>query len=98
MCGLLFFYQIKRKRERKIGGRQKQEENFIVFSYTRNYVLICSIHYFFNGHTRLSYFSWLKEYINLQISKTVRFIISFLFSLYDEYKCFVMLISYDYLV
>jgi len=37
-------YQIKRKQERKRGGGQKKEENFTLFSYTRYYVLICSIH------------------------------------------------------
>jgi len=53
---------------------------------------------FFYSHARLSYFSWLKGYRSLQISKTVRFTLSFLFRLYDEYECFPMLISYDYLV
>ena len=46
----------------------------------------------------LSYFSWLKGYKNLWILKTVRSILSFLFSLYDEYECFPMLILYDCLI
>jgi hypothetical protein len=42
--GMRVSYQIKRKRERKRGGDQKKEENSTIFSYTRNYALVCSIH------------------------------------------------------
>jgi hypothetical protein len=42
--GIMVSYQIKRKRERKRGGNQKEEENSTLFSYTRNFVLIFSLH------------------------------------------------------
>jgi len=42
--GIRFSYQIKRKREGKRGGGQKEKENFTLFFYTRNYVLNYSIH------------------------------------------------------
>jgi hypothetical protein len=41
---IMVSYQIKRKRERKRGGSQKEEKNSTIFSYTRNYVLIFSLH------------------------------------------------------
>jgi hypothetical protein len=44
VIGIRVSYQIKRKSEIKAGGRQKKEENSTFFSYTQNYVLICSIH------------------------------------------------------
>jgi len=43
-------------------------------------------------HARLSSFSWLRGHRNLQISRTMRSILPFLFSLYDEYTCFLMFI------
>jgi len=46
----------------------------------------------FNKHARLNTFSWLQGHENLRISRTVRFILPFLFSLYDEYVCSPMLI------
>jgi hypothetical protein len=42
--GIMVSYQIKRKRERKRGGNKKEEENSTLFSYTRNFVLIFSLH------------------------------------------------------
>ena len=41
---------------------------------------------------KAKHFSWLQGHGNLQISKTVRFILPFLFSLYEEYVCSPMLI------
>jgi len=58
--GNMVFYQIKRKRERKIDGIQK--ETLIFFSYTRNYIFIFSLPLVFDSHARLSYFSLLKGY------------------------------------
>ena len=45
-----------------------------------------------NKHARLNSFAWLQGHANLQISRTVRFIFPFLFSLYDEYVCSSMII------
>jgi len=48
----------------------------------------------FNKHVRLNFF-FFQGHINLHISRTMRFILPFFFSLYDEYVCFFMLISYN---
>jgi hypothetical protein len=48
--------------------------------------------YLFNKHARLNTFSWLQGHGNLRISRIVRFILPFFFSLYDEYVCSPMLI------
>ena len=91
-------YQIKRKRERKRMGQPKRRKPSL-FSHILE-IMFSSFLFlsFFDRYTRLNYFSWLKGYINLEISKTVRSILFFLFNLYDKYECFPMLISYNCLV
>ena len=49
-------------------------------------------------HARLSSFSWLRRHRNLQILRTMRSILPFIFRLYDEYACFLMFIFNDCLV
>ena len=45
------------------------------------------------GLLQLNSFSWLQGHENLKVSRTVTFILPFLFSLYDEWIC---LFSYTY--
>jgi len=66
----------EREKKEEAGRKKKKTLSFspipeIIFSS----VLIIS---FFNRHERLYYFYWLKGYKNLWISKTIRFILSFL--------------------
>ena len=88
-------YQIKRKSKRKRGGGQKREEKHSLSSKTLNHAFFFLFNQLFNRHARLSFFSWLQGHRNLRFSRTVRFILSFLFNLFDEHACFSMLIFYE---
>jgi len=96
--GSRVFHHIKRKRKRKRGWRLERRKKLLpFFLHPKLCFHLCSSLVFWS-HARLSYFSWLKGYKSLQISKTIRSILSFLFILYDEYECFPTLIFYDCLV
>jgi hypothetical protein len=75
----MVFSQIKRKRERKRGRPAKREKNT---PSSKKPEIMHS--YLFNRHARLNSFSWLQGHKNLRISRTVGFILPFIFSLYDE--------------
>ena len=59
---------------------------------TQNHTFFFPFDQFFNGHIRLNSFFWLQGHKNLRISRIVRFILPFLFNLYDEYVCSLILI------
>jgi hypothetical protein len=72
---------------------RKKKDTFTFFLHSKLYFHLSFSLVFFFSYARLGYFSWLKGCRSLQISKFMRSILSFLFSLYDEYEFFMYLFS-----
>jgi len=79
-------------REEKGGSQPRREKRSLPLRNPKLCILPSFFDWLFNKHARLNTFSWLQGHGNLRISRTVRFILPFLFSLYDEYVCSPMLI------